>query len=228
MIIHLFNENIFKEIKYLYVEIPRAGCTTIKYELFLKPKYGELDPTHEIQNILIQQMHDVLDYIHTDTLAQYKDYFKFTVVRDPFKRFMSGFYGFLYNNKDAFISKTMGISDYPEEIFLDPNAFLHNVNKDILNKNPHTALQTFLLPKNLDELDYIGQLENIEDVERKLSQVLREHIKFGWRNKGAISQQINYYSAKIDIDRFNQIFMEDYETLNKFYSPLNSTLFLNS
>jgi len=164
-------------------------------------------------------MHDVLGYIHTETLEPYKDYFKFTVVRDPYKRFLSGFYGFLYNGKNSFISKTMGISDYPEEIFSDPNIFLSHVNKEILNKNPHTALQTYLLPRDLNELDYIGQLEDMAQVESKLSHVLREKIQFGWENKG---QGTNYYSKNIDIDRFNQIFMEDYETLRQFYAPFIS------
>jgi hypothetical protein len=222
MIIHLFNENILKEEKFLYVEIPRAGCTTIKYELFWRRKYGELDPTHEIQKILKRQMHDVLGYIHTRTLESYDDFFKFSVVRDPYTRFMSGYYGFLYKNKNAFISKTLEIDNYPDEIFFDPNEFLHSVNKDILNKNPHTALQTNLLPKNLRDLDFIGQLENMEAVEEKLSHVLRERIKFGWEQKG---RGIDYYSIKIDTDRFNDIFREDYETLENFYRPLAPSLF---
>jgi hypothetical protein len=225
MIIHILNEPLLQEVKLLYVEIPRAGCTTIKYELFWKRKYGELDSSHELQSILKRQMHDVLGYIHTETLEPYKDYFKFTVVRDPYTRFISGFYGFLHNARNSFISKTMGIQDYPDEIFSDPNTFLCNVNKEILNRNPHTALQTYLLPGDLNVLDYIGRLENMAEVENTLSHVLREKIQFGWENKG---QGADYYSIRIDVDRFNQIFMEDYETLNAYYSPLQSTMFSNS
>ena len=86
----------------------------------------------------------------------------------------------------------------------------------ILNRNPHTALQSCLLPKDLNELDYIGQMENMKAVENKLSQVLDEEVKFDRLNVG---QNVDYNSINIDAYRFNHIFSDDYEKLKDFFKP---------
>jgi len=202
--------------KLLYVEIPKAGCTTIDYELFWKPLFGDNQPreiTCRFQEILGSKC-----TFHLNDLTSFKDYFKFTVVRDPYTRFMSAFYFILHNNRLSPIVQSLGISHWTDDIFGDPNIFIHRVNKSILNRNPHTALQTILLPKNLTDLDYIGQLEDMDSVEKCLSQVLSEKIQFGWWKKQREAN--NYYPLKIDAEKFNDIFMEDYETLGKFYQPL--------
>ncbi len=72
----------------------------------------------------------------------------------------------------------------------------------------------------MHELDYIGQLENMKEVEEKLSQILNAEIKFDWIKTGNKGPSRDYCSIKIDPNRFNQIFAEDYQTLKDFYSPL--------
>jgi tetratricopeptide (TPR) repeat protein len=209
--------HVDQERKLLYLAVPKAGYTTIKHALFWKPLFGNRTPQE-----IMTRMHDILGYSHVRALDQYKDYFKFTVIRDPYRRFMSGFYGFVYKKRNSVLSKDLGISDYPESIFSDPNAFIHKVNREILNRNPHTALQTYLLPETLFALDYVAQLENIEELEKKLSHILMEKIKFDWLHRG---KGIDYYAINMDTDRFNNIFMEDYNTLKEYYSPLKNTSF---
>jgi hypothetical protein len=110
----------------------------------------------------------------------------------------------------------IGIAAWEDEMFSDINKFLERSTGDILNRDHHTALQSYLLPKDLNQLDYIGRIENMEDVEDRLSQVLDEKITFAWLNRG---HRKDYYSTDIDVHRFNDIFEEDYELLKDFYKP---------
>jgi len=216
MVIQVDNDN-----KLLYLEIPKAGTTSIKRELFLKSLFGKSSP-EEINSLT----HIILGYQYATSLAPYKNYFKFTVVRDPYTRFMSAyFFGINKKHRKKYdLLHLLGIENWPDEILNDPNQFIENIDKEILNKDPHTALQTHLLPKDLNELDYIGQLEKIEELGKKISNLANDNINFNLTHfkKGFIQ---DYYSFKIDAGKFNQIFMEDYETLNKFYKPLTNSLF---
>jgi len=205
------------EKKLLYIVIPKAGSTAIKYEFIWKNLFGNNVPPE-----IAQKRNAILGYHFTKSLEPYKDYFKFTVVRDPYTRFLSAFFHVIHKGyrKDYNfeIIRSLGIEDWPDEIVNDPNEFLHNVTKEILNRNPHTALQTYLLPRDLKELDYIGQLENKEELGSTLSQMLNVDIRFDLQHfKGPVR---DYYSVNINRKRFNQLFMEDYETLKRFYKPL--------
>lgn len=202
------------EKQLLYLEIPKAGITTIKYELFLKPLLGDDMPL-----AVYEKLHEILRFRQTRTLEPFKDYFKFTVLRDPYKRFLSAYFWGIHKKYRSYppLCKSLGIDDWPDEILNDPNKFLHHINKEILNRDRHTCLQSLLLPKDLNELDYIGRLEDMVDVERTLSQVLYKKIKFDNLNVGEVK---NYSPVKVDVDRFNQIFAEDYEALKDFYNPL--------
>lgn len=201
------------EKKVFYLAIHKAGSSSIKHELFFKPLFGNYDYSG-----VINEINYILGYNYTTTLAPYKDFFKFAIVRDPYTRFMSAYFMGIHKQcrwKYDFLEK-LGIEDWPEEILNDPNKFIDTVDKEILNRDPHTALQSYLLPKDLRELDYIGKLENLEEVEQRLSEVLGRKVKFLQAQKG---RGKDYYSIDVDPDRFNQVFAEDYEIFKDFYKP---------
>jgi hypothetical protein len=195
--------------KILYLEIPRAGCSSIKYELFYKPKYGK--------DADLKDIHGKLGYKWIKSLKEYRDFFKFAVIRDPFERFMSMCNGAIIadTGRKGWFCKHLGIEHWPIECFSDPNTFIHYVDKEILNRNQHTELQTYLLPADLSELDYIGHLEDMKEVQDKLSKVTGERIVFPQINKS----NLNYYMQPVNMDRFYEIFLEDYEAFKDFYSP---------
>ena len=114
--------------------------------------------------------------------------------------------------------------DFVEEIKNKSRKYINfSSNHGSYNREGHTVDITAV--EDLKELDYIGQLENMEEVAKILSEILSEEINFSSiRYKGAVN---DYYSIKIDIDKFNKLYMEDYETLNKFYKPLNRSSFSN-
>jgi hypothetical protein len=208
--IHVDNQK-----KLLYLEIPKAGCSSIKYELFYKAKYGT--------DYTLKDIHEKVGYNWASSLEPFKNYFKFTIIRNPFTRFMTMIYfGPLYKKKSIDLVRLLGIDDWPDNRFNDPNTFLYHVTKEILNRNPHTALQTYLLPENLNEMNYIGKVENMEEVENRIAQILGEKIKFPHINKS----MRNYYAVKIDVDRFNEVFQEDYSKLKDFYESLKESDFL--
>jgi tetratricopeptide (TPR) repeat protein len=211
---HCMGFMVDNDKKVFYLAIHKAGSSSIKHELFFKPLFKDYDYSG-----VVNEINYILGYNYTTTLEPYKDFFKFAVVRDPYTRFMSAYFMGIhkqYRWKYDFLEK-LGIQDWPEEILNDPAEFINTVDKEILNRDPHTALQTYLLPEDLRELDYTGKLENLEEVEEKLSGVLGARVKFLRTQKG---RGTDYYSIDIDPHRFNRVFAEDYELLKDFYKPV--------
>jgi tetratricopeptide (TPR) repeat protein len=202
------------ENKVFYLSIRKVASSSIKHELFFKPLFGNYDYSK-----IVYEINYILGYSYTTTLEPYKDFFKFAVIRNPYTRFMSSYFMGIHKQRrwEYNLLENLGIEDWPEEILNDPNKFINSIDKEILNRDPHTALQTYLLPADLNKLDYVGKVENLEEVAQRLSEVLCRKIKFLPVQKG---RDIDYSSLEIDVDRFNQIFAEDYETLKDFYSPL--------
>jgi tetratricopeptide (TPR) repeat protein len=200
------------ENKVFYLSIRKVASSSIKHELFFKSLFGNYDYSK-----IVHEINYILGYNYTATLEPYKDFFKFAVIRDPYTRFMSAYFMGIHKQRrwEYSLLKNLGIEDWPEEILNNPNRFLNSIDREVLNRDPHTALQSYILPANLNELDYIGKVENLQEVEQNLSKVLCKKIRFLQVQKG---RNIDYPSIEIDFDRFNQIFAEDYKTLKDFYS----------
>ena len=195
------------ENKILYVEIPKAGCTSLKTELFFKPKYG-LPKPHE-------NIHRRLGYKKILNLSRYKNYFKFTVTRDPYARFLALFNAKLIINKVKYTGN-------PIQKILDsnniqnPNDLLTFINKKVFMLNAHICPQYFLLPKNLHTLDFIGQIENMDEVNKVLSANLGKKIVIPHLNKKGYKN-----TFPIDKDLFNFMYRKDYEIFKDRYKPLS-------
>lgn len=108
-------------------------------------------------------------YAHPSSLSfeQLKDfdhnYFKFTIVRNPYTRVLSAYKNKIVQNaagkRDmvaSFLGKEKG-SDILFEDFLD---YLENGG---INQNAHWARQIDLLPMPLEKFDFIGNIENINE-----------------------------------------------------------------
>lgn len=205
--------HVNEEAKILYVEIPKAGCTSIKTELFFKPKYGL--PKADVS------VHTHLGYKKVFNLAKYKDYFKFTVTRDPYARFLSFFNDKILNGTEGGRSLTICKKYCKIVEFNDiqnPNDLLLLLNKRILFCDSHICPQYYLLPRNLHDLDFIGQIENMDEVNKVLSSNLGKKIVIPHFHK---SNYEKTFSVDVDKDLFNYIYRKDYEIFKDRYKPLS-------
>ena len=97
--------SVSHEYKFVYFHIPKAANTTIKVNLFLQCKNMILTKqTKEIDLIKIKEdlklfFDKVFELNSLKIQEMYKEYFKFTFVRNPFDRFKSAYIEKILSNK---------------------------------------------------------------------------------------------------------------------------------
>lgn len=140
--------HIFPEQKVVYVEIPKAGCSSIKRAL---KDYRGLTDLADHENI--HRFYGVTNIPSTKLgrilKDEYADWTKFTVVRNPYNRFRS----FYYDKR---------------KLFSDPDAsmdsILRNFKKNKWYKDPHGRPQARLLGGDLSAFNFVGHTENMDEV----------------------------------------------------------------
>jgi len=198
-----------------YLRIPKCACTSIGNLLFQIDK-GKLFKNESNQNRARGIHAYFLNNKSYHDVSIFDDYFKFTVIRDPIKRFISG-----YRNRVLFHNALLNLVE-AKHIHKVPtlNEFALNLEfyfRRNLEIEHHFAPQGFYLNGDLSFLDAIYKIENFADVEKKLSQISKRtltsvlsqtdgpKIKLGDLNRRAFRKLIDFYKS-------------DYELLHEFYS----------
>ena len=161
------------ELQAVYVEVPKAGCTSIKAAMsplmkgveWQRKEHGSV---HELWGY--HNLRDVDDlYDHFDTV--WKDYYKFTVVRHPVVRFVS-----LYRTKIAADPVTLeGMNNFVLNHFEDGPWF----------ENAHGCSQTRLIGTELGRFDFVGRVEKMGRMQKVLSQHFKRTIVIPHLNRAA-------------------------------------------
>lgn len=183
----------------VYVEVPKAGCTSVKYAL---APYKKGYPWRSDD---FEAMHRWFGYQHAAGLEdlarrfanRWRDYQKFTVVRHPIRRFESLYYQKIdpHGRRD--------INDFVAHLG-DDNHWLWDT---------HGISQVSLIGTDLSQYDFVGRTEDMPEVERYLCRVLDDvqipHLFRSSRTREPLSQQT--------IDRLYAIYREDFDVLG--YRP---------
>ncbi|MFD6321032.1 sulfotransferase family protein [Methylorubrum thiocyanatum] len=173
--------NISLKYSYMYVETPKAGCSTIKSTLI----NAELDEYLDFENfedLHVRQWSPLLDPSRVGPLEKFLDKcrVKFCFVRNPYSRILS-----CYLNKIAPLEgwRRKQIIDYYE---MHPDAgitfkqFVDFVcHQDYPDMDIHWRLQYDLLCARNIDYDFIGKFENLDvDLNNVLSQIGIDAAKY--------------------------------------------------
>ena len=139
----------FPEHKVVYVEVPKACCSSIKWSLRgvrneITPEEFEDGDFHRWfgYNFVSE------DSVRSNLASQYKDWKKFTVVRNPYRRFES-----LFN--DGGKGKPDGSSI---------KEFIEGFENGKWMNEQHGALQSRIIGGDVSLFDFVGRAENMIEV----------------------------------------------------------------
>jgi len=200
-----------------YHPIPKTACTSIKRALY-KLRTGKNFSREELG----MQVHDYFNKKATD-ITEAK--FKFIVIRDPIKRFLSGYSNRVISQKALSKEKLETIIQGKQLIAknaipLDPSLsdFIKYINsyETIPVIKHHIDPVTTFFDEGLDFFDKIYKIEETEKLEIDISQ--KYHVKFvlprAQRSKKISVASLSKNEMEFLLDRFTK----DYNLMTGYYS----------
>ena len=213
------NYLINHKYKIIYCPIPKNASTLFKLELL---RHSEEETQSQD---LTKQIHRYLKKNHTSlTLPDFsylerEDYFKFAILREPFKRLVSA-----YLNKFVKIKKSPPFvknvianvyqylgrePDYKQSITF--SQFINYLARtEDFELNGHWRPQHTFLDLNLVKFDLLGRLENLEQV----IQIIEEQTGLKIKNEKT-GNKLNY-GIIIDQENFHDLYPSEIRLLGKF------------
>lgn len=174
--------NISLKNKYIYVENPKVGCSTIKDTLQrMDLEYAELkrDDPDDIHNRKYSPLLMPSQTCGLDRLINNPDYFSFCFVRNPYARLLSAFLEKIEKNKQVkwSILYAMGEDSTNLSKKISFEEFVDVVCElDVYDMDPHWRIQYFHTFQNLVDYDYIGRMESFDkDISYVLSRLVDNH-----------------------------------------------------
>lgn len=222
-----------EEYSFIYVSIPKVACTSMKTMIFLlshDPK--ELEVKNEIlQNpslVHISALKPFLlsNYSHQQAQKLIGDpkYFKFTVVRNPYSRLVSGYISKFVKNQDPNITEAI-IEKIYQQKNLEPNYqkgitfrqfiyYLYSTGDRYLDE--HWQSQHRILGGI--NLDFIAKFENLNDDFNYIKSKLNIPLDLAKINTTSYNQQKSKDSyADYYIDELKRL--SEFPHSRSFYTP---------
>lgn len=210
---------VLEELSIGYVDIPKVASTSIMlalYELSQEKKFDRNKEGIHLHEFFTREKKDI-------SLAK----FKFTVLRDPVKRFLSG-----YSNR---------VTHHKELSYEYLEKHHHPSAKKLLEKNPilnpglgqfleffgdyyqtpsihhHLRPVTEIIEGNLDIFDKIYTIENIKSLEEDISKISKKDFVLPRSQTGGKKFSVKDLNSS-QIDFLIDFYKGDYKMMNDFYS----------
>ena len=214
-----FNSCISLVNKYLYLEVPKAACSTIKLTL-INHEGSRVNETFTHPHLPIVNSPHIKPYQLTPELLEEvyfgDDIFRFSFVRNPYGRCLSAYLDTIVNKKNPFLHMCKALKLDPE-VDLSFSEFL-SLQKEypVSNWDKHWQPQTFLLIDDLVKLHFVGKIESFNHdwaqarkMSKKAVPALGKDVV--WHSTGADEKIKEYYSEN-DYRLVNELYGKDFET----------------
>ncbi|WP_144584993.1 sulfotransferase family protein, partial [Campylobacter coli] len=147
--------HISSKRNYVYYEIPKNACSTIKKTLI------QSESTKIVENIHNRNESSLIS--PTEYNFDVRSKFKFCFIRNPYSRILSCYLDKIErkNQKNIYYCKILNFQYNQSLSFVD---FLNKLKKDDnIYRDIHWAPQSFLLPIDLGYVDFYGKFENFHN-----------------------------------------------------------------
>ena len=205
----------YADRNFTYIEIPKAGCSTIKHQMSSYFKERLKKPPVPTTSELTKFMG-----YSRGRLPKDHDSFVFTVLRDPIARFISGI-KMLTRIKHDFIPPAV-VSAY-ETNHKNPSwflPFLENGSFDYAMNETHMTPIDFCIGNYIDSIEYACSIENLEALEEKLNDTCGTEISFEHLFKSDTKDQPSLKENHLDILLNKYELSKSYE-MTSFLSKLH-------
>ncbi len=153
------------KLSIIYCYIPKNACTLFKYFILKNSNYSDI--ISSMTSVTQVHVHEHLLRISNLEKLEYKDYFKFVVLRNPLKRLVSTYFNKIVRGSEVFVQNL--IKEAQKKLSLPSNlergiTFRQFVEYLALeedeNLNQHWRSQSSFIGKM--QYDYYIQFENLE------------------------------------------------------------------
>ncbi len=163
----LYSINISLSNKYVYVETPKVGCTTIK-KILIQGEYKEKMNCRNPEHIHFREFSPLLNAKQVGNFSEFikkEDVFKFCFVRNPYTRILSTYLDKIKNNKPE--KKQIVIQNgygYLSNEDLSFSEFIDAIiEQPIMYMDIHWRVQYYLTFQDGIKYDFIGKFETFKD-----------------------------------------------------------------
>ena len=202
---------VFKKLQVVYLQIPKAACTTIKWNLALaEGLIDEATPFH-----WVNAQKNLCGFWGLP--EKYNNFFWFTFVRNPYDRLVSGWYDKIVDNKvEAVIEHAHPGVFSPGMTFPDFVRQLETIPDERTNGHFHS--QTGLIKNNIADknLHYIARVENFAVDWAALASHLMISPKSVWLNAKNRNHYRTYYNQET-LDIVTKRFQNDLDTFGYLF-----------
>ena len=197
-----------------YRHFPKVACTSIKQEMYRvdnKVTYSESREGRHIHDYYNARLVDI------DECS-----FKFTVVRDPIQRFLSAYSNRVTHHMEAskkHLDEVGVVSDITFPVY-NPSLSQFMEFFDLYSKIP--SISWHIKPyaefiADFDIFDSIYPINEIYSLEKDLSEIIGENIKFGREQTGGKKFSVKELKST-DVDFLLDYYSKDYELLAQYFS----------
>jgi len=240
-----WNSYLSEQYKLLYIATPKVACTSLKWWFAALEGYskalsefkdsGESDPDlviHDSFHKVAPHVADLGPEELTPALVS-TDYFRFAVVRNPYKRIFSAWQSKLllrepiqsrlYLEYDFFRYPIKTVEDIRSsfEAFLEHLAFKEAPEFLDLHWTP----QVDLLRPDLISYTKLSQIENVRELSQALEEHLGPHILNPFTSRRANESMLDYstdFITERSMDLIQMLYARDFDTFGYGNSPPSS------
>ena len=164
-----YSVNISLMNKYIYVETPKVGCSTIKSVLQrMELNYPDLvrDDFEDIHDRHYSPLISPSQTCGFDRLLNNPQFFVFSFARNPYTRLLSAYLDKIKNNRPPKKSILKALGENPDNIEKEIpfDEFIRVIcDLNIQQMNPHWRVQYYQTMHDSIEFDFVGRMENFQE-----------------------------------------------------------------
>ncbi|MDJ0553842.1 MAG: tetratricopeptide repeat protein [Microcoleaceae cyanobacterium MO_207.B10] len=205
-----------EELGLAYLPIPKCASTTLKYVFYSLKMHKEYSqPIENIHNFWSSRSHVF------QNLQSLDDYFKFTIIRDPIKRFLSCYKNRVLHHKNLWLKSVRGkLENAGLKSEPNINYFVENLENYLKSSDAivhHASPQSQYLGEDLSIYDLICPIENLENLQQIIFQKANVEIELPQLQTGGPKITLKDLTEK-SLKKLIEFYAADYQLLEDFYS----------